>query len=144
MPELIRSLTTRVRQFFRNRRHAGRRHVRLVIEVAIQSPKTGEPLRNAGVLQGHTRDISPRGLAVIVPAIRIGEHYLTGENRILLITLQLPDITMLVHAAPVRYRRLDDEDGDDATHYLIGARITNISDADRTRLLDFLRKLPKG
>lgn len=144
MPELIRSLATRVRNFFGNRRHAHRRRVRLNASVTVLNPKTGEPLKNAGVLQGHTRDISPRGLALIVPAIRLGEHYLTGENRILQITLQLPEIAVVIHAAPMRYHRLDDEEGDDAAHYLIGARFANISDADRARLTEFLRKLPKG
>ncbi len=143
MPELIRSFAARVRKFFGDRRHAHRRHVRLSVSVAIQNPKTGEPLKNAGVLQGHTRDISPRGLAFIVPAIRTGEHYLTGDNRVLLITLQLPDIAMLVHATPSRYQRLDVEDGDNSAHYLIGARFTKMNDADRARLIEFLLKLPK-
>lgn len=144
MPELIRSLVARVRNFLGSRRHAHRRLVRLNASLTVLNPKTGEPLNNAGVLQGYTRDISLRGLALIVPAIRLGDHYLTGENRILQVTLQLPDIAVVIQAAPMRYYRLDDKDGDDAAQYLIGARFAKISDADRVRFVEFLRKLPKG
>lgn len=139
MPELIRSLAARLRRFVGDRRHANRRRVRLVVSITIQHPKTGEPMKSAGALEGHTRDISPHGLAVIVPAIRLGEHYLTGENRILQITLQLSAGSVLIHAAPVRYHKLDDEASpENATHYLIGTRITHISDADRARLVEYL------
>ncbi len=142
MPELIRSFAARLRRFARDRRHANRRHVRLAVSLAIQDPKTGEVIRSAGALEGYTRDISPGGLSVIVPAIRLGDHYLAGENRVLQITLQLPAGSVLIHAAPVRYHKLDEEETDEAarTHYLIGARIITIGDAERARLVEYLER----
>jgi hypothetical protein len=141
MPELIRSFASRLRRLVRDRRHADRRQVRLGISLTIQNPKTREPLAGAGTIEGYTRDISPNGLAVIVPAIRLGEHYLAGENRILLITVQIPDGSILIHASPVRYQKLDEEQPEEATHYLIGARIVAISDEDRSRLSEYLKAI---
>ena len=144
MPELIRSFASRLRRLIRDRRHANRRQVRLAISLTIQNPKTREPLAGARTIEGYTCDISPNGLAVIVPVIRLGEHYLAGENRILLITLRIPDKSILIHASPVRYQKLDDELPEEATHYLIGSRIVAISDEDRTRLSAYLEKVASG
>ena len=77
-------------------------------------------------LNGHTLDISSTGLALVVPAIRIGEHYLAGADRKLHIKLELPTGTVEMKVATVRYESLEDESG-----YLIGARILEMSDADK-------------
>lgn len=77
-------------------------------------------------LAGHTLDVSITGLALIVPAIRIGEHYLAGSDRKLHVKLELPSGPVEMKVVTVRY-----EDLEDASGYLIGARILEISDADR-------------
>ena len=77
-------------------------------------------------LNGHTLDISSTGLALIVPAIRIGEHYLAGADRKLHIKLELPSGSVEMKVTTVRYESLEDESG-----YLIGARILEMSDADK-------------
>ncbi len=41
-------------------------------------------------LHGHTLDLSDSGIALIVPAITLGEHHLVGENRSLDVKLELP------------------------------------------------------
>jgi hypothetical protein len=71
-------------------------------------------------------DVSVTGLALIVPAIRIGEHYLAGADRKLHVKLDLPDRPVEMKVVTVRYENLEDGSG-----YLIGARILEISDADR-------------
>lgn len=77
-------------------------------------------------LNGHTLDVSTTGLALVVPAIRIGEHYLAGADRTLHIKLELPSGPVEMRVATVRYESMDDESG-----YLIGARILEMSDTDR-------------
>ena len=77
-------------------------------------------------LNGHTLDVSITGLALIVPAIRIGEHYLAGADRKLHVKLELPSGPVEMKVVTVRYENLEDDSG-----YLIGARIIEISDADR-------------
>jgi hypothetical protein len=80
-------------------------------------------------LDGHTFDVSATGLALIVPAIRIGEHYLAGAERRLHVELELPTGPVEMKVAAVRYESLEDSQED--TGYLIGARILEMSDSDR-------------
>jgi hypothetical protein len=71
-----------------------------------------------------------------MPAIRIGDRYLAGENCRLAITLELPDKPIQLTASSERYEPLDDpaEIG-----FLIGVHITNISDEDRKLFIAYLR-----
>ena len=92
-------------------------------------------------LAGHTRDISNNGLALIVPAIRIGGQYLVGEDRLLQIALELPSGPIQLEATSARYERLDEEGNE--LGYLIGVHITKISDQHREALLSFIKKHPR-
>ena len=76
---------------------------------------------------------------MIVPAIRIGEHYLVGQERRLYLNLELPDAAIELGVVPVRYESLDEEAAD--TGYVIGARITEISESDQTQLNKFVKDL---
>ncbi|HKQ51625.1 MAG TPA: PilZ domain-containing protein [Pyrinomonadaceae bacterium] len=143
MPELIRSIAGRLRQFVGNRRVAPRYvthlEVGLALNVSLPSAdsrqKDSQPVR----LAGYTRDISASGLALIVPAIRVGGQYVTGENRRLRIMLKLPTGQIEIQATPVRYSPLD-EDGTD-TGYLVGVQIVSMSDEDRARFNAYLDKM---
>jgi hypothetical protein len=73
---------------------------------------------------------------LIVPAIRIGEHYLAGADRKLHIKLQLPNGPVEMKVATVRYESL--EDSHEETGYLIGARISEMSDTDRASFEKYL------
>jgi len=138
MPEMIRSIAARLREFVGNNRRAPRREARIPVSVA-PFDASAHTARNASMLRGHTRDVSATGLGFVVPAIHIGGSYLTGENRKLQIALDLPSEPIQISAAPVRYERLDDTDAE--TGYLIGAHITEMSDPDRTRFTEYLRTL---
>ena len=87
-------------------------------------------------LDGHTLDVSATGLALVVPAIRIGEHYLAGDERKLHIRLELPSGPIEMRVGTVRYESSEDDSG-----YLIGARILEISDADRASFDKYLAKI---
>jgi hypothetical protein len=137
MPELIRTFANRLRAYMGNRRRAPRyvAHLEagLALSVSMPSAKmsatqaeaSGRPLK----LAGYTRDISATGLALIVPTIRVGGQYLTGENRTLQIMLKLPTGNVEIHGTPVRYSPLEEEGTD--TGYIIGVQITTMSDQDR-------------
>lgn len=137
MPERLRSLVGRLREYAGDRRHAPRRRVRLPFSVWLQ-PTTGEANGRRAVpsLSGNTWDISATGLGLVVPAIRIGEHYLTGEDRRLRIILELPSGSVQLIATPVRYERIE-EDGVDKG-YVIGVHIIEIDPQDRERFRAFL------
>ena|SRR5215213_2976183 len=140
MPELIRSIAGRLREYMGNRRVAPRYvthlEVGLALNVSLPGAKTdGPPLK----LAGYTRDISASGLALIVPSIRVGGQYVTGENRRLRIMLKLPTGQIEILATPVRYSPLDDDGVD--TGYLVGVQIVSMNDEDRARFDSYLDKM---
>ena len=91
------------------------------------------------VLAGHTRDMRATGLSLVVPDIRIGSQEIVGEDRRLRIVLELPTGPIEIQAAPVRYEQLDEKGTEQG--YLVGARITEISDSDCVRFVKYLRSL---
>lgn len=144
MPELVRSIANRLREFVGNRRRAPRYRTHVKVTVALSDTKAAGIHTSASggslpTLKGHARDVSATGLALVMPAIRIGGRYLTGEGQDLLITLDLPPQPVKIHARPVRYEQLEKDDED--IGYLIGVHITSIADGERTRYTQYLGTL---
>src|SRR2546422_6468606 len=82
MAELARSIVSRMRQFVGDRRHMKRQRVRLAFSLSIPSrAKSLNGPRRISSMDGHTLDLSETGMSLVVPAIRLGEHHLVGENR---------------------------------------------------------------
>src|SRR5687768_18576101 len=130
MSELPRRIVSSLRRFIGNRRHCKRVRARLNFTVSIADRRVStNGSRRLPTLNGHTLDVSRTGLALIVPAIRIGEHYLAGADRKLHVKLELPSGPVEMKVATVRYESL--EDSHEETGYLIGARIMEMSDTDR-------------
>src|SRR5215207_3804683 len=137
MSELPRRIVSRLRRFIGNRRRCKRVRTRLSFTLSLSDPRVNSNgARRFPKLQGHTLDISTTGIALVVPAIRIGEHYLAGADRKLHIKLELPTGPVEMKVATVRYENLEDESG-----YLIGARILEISDADRASFDKYVAKI---
>jgi hypothetical protein len=90
-------------------------------------------------MEGHTSDVSTTGIGLIVPAIRIGEHYLVGEDRRLHLKLELPTGPVDLYVSPVRYESLEEDP--EETGYVIGVRIIDMNEADRTRFHEYIRTL---
>ena len=138
MPDRARRIASRLRHFFGDRRHARRINARLPITVGPSGLRTGNGFRRQVSLQGHTLDISTSGLALIVPAIRIGEHYLTGDDRRLWLKLELPEQTIDMQVAPVRYESLDTHETERG--YLIGVKITEMTDEHRALYNQYVKR----
>lgn len=144
MPELTRSLVARLRVYFGNRRNARRFRRNVSFNVSLFDPKlTREQLEHAPYLEGTTLDVSASGLGLIVPAIRISDRYLTAPDQVLHVLLELPSGQIEMQVVSVRYEQLEREGTATTTAggYLIGVRIANMSDADRTRFDDYLKEL---
>jgi hypothetical protein len=158
MPELVRSITARLREFVHDRRCAKRYPVRLSCQVELAKASTRtevsglkaaglklETLNTPGsnlkshIIEGHTRDVSSDGIALILPAIRIGDHYLAGEHHPLLVRLQLPESVIEMHTVAVRYDSFTDEDQE--AGYIVGARITQLGQEGRAQYVEFLNSL---
>ena len=128
MSELPRRIVSHLRRFIGNRRRSRRVRARLRFTLSLSDPRvSSNGSRRLPKLDGHTLDVSTTGLALIVPAIRIGEHYLAGDDRKLHVKLELPTGPIEMRVASVRYESLEDDSG-----YLIGARILEMSDTDRS------------
>jgi c-di-GMP-binding flagellar brake protein YcgR len=141
MPELVRSVVSRVRVYFKDRRQSPRLRVRLVFNVGIKRDevKSNGANRRAKTLQGHTRDLSAKGMALLVPQAHLDGHHLAAEGRELKVELQIgsgDSISMIV--APRRYERL--EEAELGCAYLIGVRIMKISEPDQARYLSFIHE----
>ena len=136
MPELLRDIASRLRAFVGNRRYATRYRTRLSVAVSLLDAR---PRAYPAALEGHTFDLSAGGLAVVLPAIRIGERYLTGDTHVLRITLRLPTAAVQIHGVPARYERFGEDDAD--TGYLVGVRIKEMSDKDRALFEEYLRTI---
>lgn len=137
MSELPRRIVSRLRRFVGNRRHSRRVQARLNFTLSLSDPRiSSNGHRRLPSLDGHTLDVSATGLALIVPAIRIGGHYLAGEDRKLQIRLELPSGPVEMTVATVRYESSEDDGG-----YLIGARILEMSATDRASFDNYIAKV---
>ena len=136
MSELPRRIVSHLRRFIGNRRRSRRVRARLSFTLSLSDPRTNtNGARRLPSLNGHTLDVSSTGLALVVPAIRIGEHYLAGSDRKLHIKLELPSGPVELKVIAVRYESLEDESG-----YLIGARIVELNNPDRASFEKFVAK----
>ncbi len=140
MAELTRTLVSRLRAFIGNRRGEKRCPARLPFRVTPADRRVStNGSRKTAWLDGYTADLSSTGLGLEVSAIRIGEHYLVGENRKLRVVLELPTGEVEIQVSPVRYESLEE---DESTHaYIIGVRIIALSDPDRVTYDEFIRRL---
>ena len=139
MSELARNIASRLRHFIGDRRRAERCKANLPVEVALLDETHNHTFRRGQSTRGHTLDLSTSGIAVVVPIIRIGDHYLAGENRNLLFDVELPSGRIEIQGTPVRYERLDEETSEHG--YLIGVSIDSMSDEDRARYDEFIAGL---
>jgi len=139
MSELPRRIVSRLRRFIGNRRGSRRVRACLSFTLSLSDPRvSSNGARRLPTLDGHTLDVSTTGLALVVPAIRIGEHYLAGADRKLHVKLELPSGPVEMKLAAVRYESLEDDTG-----YLIGARILELSDTDRVSFEKYVAKVMK-
>ena len=137
MSELPRRIASRLRRFIGNRRASRRVRARLSFTLSLSDPRvSSNGARKLPKLDGYTLDVSATGLALIVPAIRIGGHYLAGADRKLHIKLELPTGPVEMMVASMRYESLEDESG-----YLIGAQILEMSDTDRGSFEKYVAKV---
>ena len=136
MPERLRTIASRLRELVGNRRRAPRHRVRLPVFVSLLDNAPGSA--PAGVA-GHTCDASESGLAVILPAIRVGGRYLAGDDVTLRLTVKLPDASARLYGKPVRYERLEDGQADGG--FLVGIHLND--DGDRALLSEYLKSLKR-
>ncbi|MDX6529439.1 MAG: PilZ domain [Blastocatellia bacterium] len=110
--------------------------VRLEFSVLMRDADPSEGgVQHLRACAGHTQNISTHGLAVVLHAQNIDEQYLLGAEGSMSIELDLPNgLSIEIQATPVRYEKL--EEG-----YLIGARISKMSERNRELFEEYLREI---
>ncbi len=94
------------------------------------------PVENL-VITGETKDMSRSGVGFIVSAIRIHENYLVGGGRILNAELDLPGGKIQMQIVGMRYEEVGQHIS--TARFLVGAKITQMSDENREIYEYFLR-----
>ena len=93
-------------------------------------------------LECRTRDLSETGVGVVADSIYVGYTCVVDEGRALLLRLVLPSGEITLEATAAHYLRLG-KDGQEPS-YLIGLRITSMSDDARARYTRCLEELSKS
>jgi hypothetical protein len=122
--------------YVKDRRRSPRLRVRLLFSVSVCRSGNANGSSRELILKGHTRDLSTNGLALNVPQIHLNGHHLAAGGRELQLSLELPGGPISIVVAPRRYEQL--EAAELGCNYLIGVRITKISEEDRQRYIAFI------
>jgi hypothetical protein len=110
--------------------------VRLEFSVLLREADTSQSgVQHLRAVAGHTVNVSEAGLALVLHAQNIDEQYLLGAEGSMALELDLPNgLSIELEATPVRYEKRDEG-------YLIGARISKMSDRDRRLFKEYLKEL---
>jgi c-di-GMP-binding flagellar brake protein YcgR len=111
---------------------------RLEFSVLLREADTAKSgVQHLRACAGHTLNLSAGGLAVVLHAQNIEEYLLGGEGS-MAIELDLPNgLAIEIQATPVRAEKL--EEG-----YMIGARISHMSERDRELFEEYLEEIGEG
>ena len=90
-------------------------------------------------LECRTRDLSETGIGVVAGSIYVGYTCVVDEGRALSLRLALPAGEIEMEATTAHYLRLDSGAGEPV--YLIGLRISSMSDEDRRLYNNYLEEL---
>ena len=109
---------------------------RLEFSVLLREADAGKGgVQHLRACAGHTLNVSAGGLAVVLHAQNIDEEYLMGGEGSMAIELDLPNgLAIEIQATPVRSEKL--EEG-----YMIGARISHMSERDRELFEEYLEEI---
>jgi hypothetical protein len=136
-------ILARLRKYVGDRRRSPRRGARFAARLPVFVTPLGDAQDFAPGAQpslaGTTRDLSARGLTLLLPAIRVGSRYLTDADGYIGVRVGTPLGAVSMLAAPARFEQLAaPEEGYSA---LLGVRIVKMSDADRASYLSYLKTL---
>lgn len=116
-----------------------RRHsvpIKVWFEPDRTTGKLGLPIEKLSIM-GETKDLSVSGIGFIVSSIRIKEKYLVGEGCTLNAEIDFSTGRVRMQVIGQRYEQVGQHIS--TARYLIGARITQISEEDREVYDHFLR-----
>ena len=144
---MIRKLVSKLNKTITERVVSPRKKYEVPIKIWFEPDKGTGRLKSPEslIMTGETKDLSRSGVGFIVAAIRIQENYLVGGGRVLNAELDLPSGKIQMKIVGMRYEEVGQHIS--TARFLVGARITEMSDENREAYEHFLRygdKLKKG
>ncbi|MFL6467946.1 MAG: hypothetical protein ACJ72Z_08310 [Pyrinomonadaceae bacterium] len=137
---MIRELVTKLSAMFERNSHNIRKKCDAPIRVSFESVRTTGNLHTTleGIaISGEAVDISKAGIGFIVSSIRVKEFYLVGQDRTLIVELDLPAGKIKFKAIGRRYNRIGIHLSNEK--YFVGAEIVEIQGRSKQLLEEFLR-----
>ena len=116
-------------------RHAAQREAHLLFIASVLADAQS-PLHT---LIGHTRDISEKGLSLVVASTHVSDYDLCEVGSLLRVKLSLPSGVSEMNTEVVRSEWLDEDDP--RKGYFLGVQISEISDQDHGRYSRYLDEL---
>jgi hypothetical protein len=145
---MLREIATRFTRVIAERRAAPRKKVSAAIRVRLAPSnlnighiKASEKLS----LSGSTYDVSSCGVGLILPSIRINENYLVGQDRLLVVEMDIHDRTIVMKAIGRRYEEIGEHLS--IRKFIVGVEIVDMTETDRAAYDYFIkhsRKLGKA
>ncbi len=136
---MIRELVTKLSSVFERNAHHARKKCDAPVRVSFAPVKTTGNLHitmDGLAISGEGVDLSKAGIGFIVSSIRIKEFYLVGQERTLIVEVDLPAGKIKFKAVGRRYNKLEHLSTE---KYFVGAEITEISGRNKQLLEEFLR-----
>src|SRR5687768_8406418 len=94
--------------YFKDRRRSLRLNVRLAFSLSVLRMTKLKQLNSCDrTLNGHTRDISANGLALLLPQIQLDGYHLAAEDREMQLELELSGGVISMVIVPKRYEKLE-------------------------------------
>lgn len=134
--KLLSKFTSSVNERVVARRHEHNFPIKISFKPNKQTGGLKMPAGNLSV-RGETKDLSESGIAFIVSAIRVQEHYLVGDGSTLLAEVDLPNGIVKMQIIGSRYEQVGIHVS--TTQYLVGAKIVEMSEVDKEIYNEFLK-----
>ena len=137
---MIRELVTKLSGVLQRNTHDIRKKCDAPVRISFEPVRTTGNLHTTMeglALSGEAADVSKSGIGFIVSSIRIKEFYLVGQDRRLIVELDLPAGRIKFKAIGRRYIRFGQHLS--AEKFFVGAEIVEISGRDKQLYEDYLR-----
>lgn len=137
---MIRELATKLSAVLQRSTHAIRKKCDAPVRISFEPVRTSGNLHTTMeglALSGEAADLSNSGIGFIVSSIRIKEFYLVGQDRRLIVELDLPAGKIKFKAIGKRYIRFGQHLSNEK--FFVGAEIVDITGRDKQLLDEFLR-----
>ena len=137
---MIRELVTKLFGVLQRNTHDIRKKCDAPVRISFEPVRTTGNLHTTMeglALSGEAADVSKSGIGFVVSSIRIKEFYLVGQDRRLIVELDLPAGRIKFKAIGKRYIRFGQHLS--AEKFFVGAEIVEISGRDKQLYEDYLR-----